>query len=135
MLYCYGISDEKTTEGISRELTYIEENYDLIINLLKSYNKDNDILFIANNGVTSSKLTIYNVPIDKNDTVARNPICENSVLYNKFSNVELPDKDENIKRYLAKEKNKKRLQNRIKRKLKFTYKKLFFKQYSHENQY
>ncbi len=134
-LFIRYISDEEKENGISKELLYIERNYDKILSVLKSYNEKNDILFIANEGVLSSKLTIYNVQRDENDVVARKPICKNSILFEKFSAIQMPGKQENITRYENKQKKKRSVCNRTQRKLKALYKKTFYKEYVHESQY
>ena len=134
-LFIRYISDEKIVEGVSEELKYIEENYDEIISLLKSFNESNEILFIANEGVVSQKLQIYNVEKDQNDVVSRNPISNNSALYDKFSRIDVPDKQRHIDRYREKERKKKRIYNRIKRKTIQIIKNAFWKEYSHTKQY
>lgn len=134
-LFIRYISDEETINGVSKELLYIEENYDQILKLLKSFNEFNEILFIANKGVLSTKFTVYNVLKDNNDTVARNPICKNSVLYKKFSNEEMPDKQRNINRYIKKEKYKKSIYCRVKRKIIAMSKRVCLKEYIHTKQY
>lgn len=134
-LFIRYISDEEVINGVSKELLYIEENYEYIIELLKLFNQSNDILFIANDGVSSSKLTIYHVPRDNNDTVARTPICTNPALYRKFSEIEIPNKQKNIERYLKKEKYKKSIYYRSKRKIMSMLKKICLKEYIHEKQH
>lgn len=133
-LFIRYISDEETVHGISKELLYIEENYEQILKSLKSFNQCNDILFIANDGVSSSKLNIYHVSKDDNDTVARNPIYKNPYLYKKFSNIEIPNKQENIERYLKKEKYKKSIYYRAKKQIVYMIKKICLKEYIHEKQ-
>ena len=49
-LFIRYISDEKTIHGVSEELLYIEKNYEQILEMLKSFHRDNDILFIAHGG-------------------------------------------------------------------------------------
>lgn len=135
-LFIRYISDEETVNGgISKELLYIEKNYDNILRLLKAFNNHNDILFIANEGVLSSKIIIYHVPKDDNDVVARAPLCNNPVLYEKFSNEELPNKQKNIEHYIKKEKNKKLFRIRLKQKIISMFKKLCLKEYIHDKQY
>lgn len=134
-LFIRYISDVETIEGVSKELIYIEKNYDCILKTLKSFNENNDILFIANEGVLSEKLTIYNVKKDENDLVARNPISQNPFLFNKFTSIDLEYKEENIGRYIKKEREKKYIHNRIKRKMKSLFKKIFLKEYIHDKQY
>ena len=61
------ISDEIKINGKSKELIYIEENYDSIVQFLKSFNKKNEIIFIGNEGLNSSIINVYNVKKDKGD--------------------------------------------------------------------
>ncbi|MEG0392404.1 MAG: DUF1796 family putative cysteine peptidase [Anaerovoracaceae bacterium] len=59
------------------EIEYIEKNYDYVMNVLKTFNSSNDIIFVANsedlkdNLVKSSILKVWTVNKDKNDTVSR----------------------------------------------------------------
>lgn len=133
-LFIRYISDESKIEGKPKELIWIEDNYDYIITLLKSFNSDNDILFIANEGVTSDKIKIYNVKKDKNDTVARQPFSKNTFLFEKFNSIDFPNKERNIKRYKKKYgtigKMRKRLNALI-----IMVKKRFIKEYTHEKQH
>ena len=126
-LFIRYISDEKDEAGDVKELVYIENNFADIQGLIKSFNKNNDILFIANEGVISKKFKIYNVQKDENDSVARNPICKNEILYKVFRSIDIPNKQKNIKRYEKKEKNKRRFCNRLKRKIVYWVKKYFVK--------
>ncbi|MBE5930116.1 MAG: hypothetical protein E7268_03525 [Lachnospiraceae bacterium] len=127
------ISDEQKTDGISKELLWIEKNYPFIIQTLKSFNEHNEIIFIANDGVSSEKIQIYNVSKDENDSVARNPFSKNTALANYFNNISTPDKQMNIARYVNKQKGKKRAA--FKRKICSFYKKIFLKEYIHSKQY
>ena len=130
-LFIRYISSKQNEEGKSKELVWIEENYDRIISLLKSFNKDNDILFIANEDVTSEMLTIYNVEKDENDSVARQPFCKSPVLFEMFSSIDFPNKEANIARY-----NKKYSKiNKVPRKIKAILKKIFLKEYIHDVQF
>ena len=134
-LFIRYISDEDKINGTSKELLWIEENYELIMQTIKQFNEDNDILFIANEGVVSDTIQIYNVPRDENDTVSRDPIPANSELYTRFQNIACPDKAENIKRYSNRIREKNRLLNRLKIKLISRYKKIFLKKYIHHRQF
>ena len=134
-LFIRYISDEKTIHGVSEELVYIEKNYEQILEMLKSFHRDNDILFIAHGGVESSKFNIYHVPKDDNDVVARTPFSANPDLHRKFSQEEIPDKQKNIERCLKKEKVKRKLCSRIKRKSAAALKNVFLKEYIHEKQF
>lgn len=129
------ISDASKIGGISKELLWIEEHLDEIVTTLKAFNSENEIIYIANNGVTSEKIRIYNVEIDEGDNVARSPFSKNADLWNIFSNAEVVGKQDNIQRYLLKEKNKNKLCNKIKKKLISMKKKLLLTEYVHEKQY
>lgn len=132
-LFIRYISDEQKTDNTSKELLWIEENYDSILATLKSFNEKNDILFIANDGISSSKFKIYNVPKDDNDVVARNPFSKNPSLAEFFHNIDIPERQKNIERYEHKQQQKKKTQ--IKRKLITLFKKVFQKEYIHTKQY
>lgn len=127
-LFIRYISDEQQTDGVSDELRWIEENYDRIIKLLKSYNSENDILYIANNGVVSEKIKIYHVEKDKNDTVARYPFRKNAELNDYFSKLDHPAKEQNLKVYAKKA--RKKLISKIEKKLLSRIKRIYRKQYS-----
>jgi hypothetical protein len=130
-LFVRYISDECKIEGKSKELIWIEDNYDYIIALLKSFNSNNHILFIANEGVTSDKIKIANVNKDKNDTVARHPFSKNTILFEKFNSIDFPNKEHNIKRY----KKKYGIISKIRKKINASVKKMFMKEYAHEKQH
>ena len=134
-LFIRYISNEEKFEGVSVELLYIEKNIEKILAILKGFNKKNDIIFVANEDVLSKKIEIYNVKKDENDLVARNFINDNLDLYEKFNSIVFPKKQENIIRYLKKEKHKKSLYMRFSRKSVAVLKKCFFKEYIHEKQY
>jgi len=132
-LFIRYISDvPKSCSGVN-EVLWIEKNYASIIALLKSFNEQNDILFIANDGVTSQKIKIYNVPKDDGDVVARKPFSKNCSLEEFFNNVDLPERERNIERYLAKQQLKRR--SKIKRKISSSFKKFFKKEYIHNQLY
>lgn len=132
-LFIRYISDENKIGNISKELLWLEKNYDTVLKILKSFNSENDILFIANEGVTSSVFTIYNVAKDENDVVARKPIEKNSFLTHLFASIDTPEKQKNIDHYKKKVQKKKR--NYLKRKISSFFKKLFLKEYIHNQQY
>ena len=134
-LFIRYISDEEKLNSKSVELSWIENNYEQILTTLKSFNKENDILFIANEGVYSEKFVIYNVQKDEDDVVARNPIHKNIALYDKFSNVDHPGKQANINRYNKKQKVNESVYNRIYRKATKIIKLIFLREYIHDSQY
>ena len=124
------ISDEDLVNGRSKELLWIEENYGSILALLKSFHPDNDILFIANEGVTSETIHIYHVERDRGDAVARNPLFKSKELYELFRALPCPGRAENLNRY---KKQHHRL-HRIKSKVTALFRKYFRKEYIHEKQ-
>ena len=69
------------------ECKWIEENFDYISKLLKSFNNNNEIVFIANNDITSEKLNLFLVEKDKDDTVARKPFSKSDELVSYFQNI------------------------------------------------
>lgn len=117
------------------ELKYLEKNYFNIIFKLQKYNKNNNIIFIANSSLFSNILNIYYVEKDKNDTVARRPILKNKNLYNFLLNLNYPNREKNIKNFQKKEEKKKKFFLNTTFKLKKFFKKLFFKEYIHNKIY
>ena len=134
-LFIRYISAEDTIDGKTKELIYIENNYEHILEVIKSFNEDNDILFIANEGISSDKVDIYNVQKDENDVVARAPIHKNPILFEKFNSLDFPDRQKNLNRYLSEKKKKNSRYNRFKRKVIAIMKRLFVREYSHECQF
>lgn len=91
------------------ELIYIEKNISRILEVLRKYNQENDIIFIANKDINSDKLEIFYVEADNEDTVARRFI-EKNIQLEKYltSNIyDLEKREENINIYISKEKKKK----------------------------
>ena len=119
----------------SLRLDFGDKAYDFKGKILKSYNEYNEILFIANEGVTSNKIPIYNVEKDDNDNVARNPISKTPVLLEKFTVFDVQDKHKNIERYIEREKKKNSISNRLKVKIMQLLKSIFLQEYIHEKQY
>ena len=132
-LFVRYISDEQLVNGSSKELLWIEEHYDEIISLLKSFNENNEILFIANEGNQSSKIEIYHVKKDENDVVNRRPIVSTPCLMERFNSFELVNRSENLLRY--KKKKLSRSVFKIKKKTVSFLQKTFMSEYTHENQY
>ena len=136
------ISDDYKIDGKSTELIWIEENYDYIISSLKSFNPNNDIIFIANEGVISNKISIYNVRKDKGDRITRSPIINNinSELRSLFEN-KVDTSNRNAIRW---ERKKIRLRKLIKnlfslkylkKQLQFGFYRVIKKNYNHPHQY
>jgi hypothetical protein len=59
---------------------YIELNYNKILNILRKYNDNNDIIFVSTDTVTTTNLNIFKVTADHNDTVAKMFLEKNSEL-------------------------------------------------------
>ena len=135
-LFIRYISTESMDEnGNAVELKWIEENYNYIVKVLKSYNKDNQIIFVGDETLHSEQIKIYNVKKDIGDTVARSPIYCNNELYLFFERVEFPNKENNIQRYKDKQKKENKLKERIKRKMiNFLYPKIY-KEYNYYKVY
>ena len=135
LFFRYISSSEVDEDGKSEELIWIEENYHRILNVLRSYNPDNCIIFIGDETVHSSIIKIYNVTRDKNDTVSRSPICNNKELLLLLSDIEFPGKETNQQRYLSKEKKKNSVFARNKRMFLRLLQKVFLKVYKHDREY
>lgn len=130
----YISNEELTANGKSAELEYIEKNLDTITSLLKSFNPDNEIIFIANNGVESDVINIYNVAPDDADTVAREPLNKHDSLKQMFDSFDFPGKDENLSRYLRKESRKKNCLRHNAKTISNILKGIFLRPYIHEKQ-
>lgn len=120
-----------SSESEAREIDYLEDNYEEILNKLKSYNENNNIIFIANDGIVSDKLEIYNVSKDENDTVARNFLEKNKKLYDLLNGYEYSLRDANYHKFLEKQEKK---ENFLKNKANNLSRKMFGK-YIHDKQY
>ena len=135
------ISPGNPIDGKSEELIWIEENYDYIISTLKSFNPENDIIFIANKGIESSKIKIFNVEIvDKTDTINRMPLNNNLELNAFFMN----KVDDKTRKSMIFKRNKARISNffsnivridSIIRIIKLTLYRCMSREYIHHKQY
>ncbi len=111
------------------ELRYIEKKYDDIDKIIKGFCPENDIIFIANDNINSSIITLYNVPIDSGDVVSRHPFKSNHQLEEFFKSVNNSNYEKNIS-FL----NKKHRDNKIDifmKKLKY----FLSKKYKHKKTY
>lgn len=102
----YISNEELTADGKSVELEYIEKHIGSIISLLKSFNENNDIIFIANSGIESDIITVYNVNPDAEDTVAREPLHKNGDLKKMFDSFDYEYREKNISIFQQKESRK-----------------------------
>lgn len=126
-LFIRYISDEQRIEGISKELLWIEENNDRIISLLKSFNSDNEIMYIANSEVKSDKITIYPVTKEKGKLAVRFPFDNNKELNKYFSSVDHHLKAANLKWLEKKSKRRKKLKTLMR-----LIKRMLVKEYHHD---
>ncbi len=116
------------------EILWIESNLDYILSTIRQYNPDNDILWIANDGVTSNLIRIYNVEKDSGDDVARRPFERNPELGSIFDGFDIPDREQNLQRYLDKERRKTHLFYRLRQKSLDTLNSAFRSEYIHTNE-
>lgn len=114
-----------------KEVKWIEQNLDSILELLKNYNEKNSIVWIANTDIRSDFLHIYNVEKDKNDSVARTFLESNIELKNYLESLDYKNRSINLDFY-----NRKK-QNSMKKKKNYRIKlyKTFSKNYSHPIKY
>lgn len=132
-LFVRYISDIKCNEnGRSAELVWIEENYDKILKLLRSFNPQNDILFIANEGNVSDVVEIYFVEKDDKDLVARNPVAKSKELSTYFNQVQYDKREQNISIYTQKQKN---TLGKFCKKIRKKIRKYISSEYVHNKQY
>jgi predicted secreted protein len=113
---------------------WIEENFNYIQDVIKSYNQNNEIMFIGNDGIISEKINIFNISPDENDTVARKWIKKNQYLNDFFSNYSFPQKEKSLINYQKKLKRKNKIFGRVFSKY-CRFKKYFLKEYNHSVQY
>lgn len=132
-LFVRYISDEVLNEfGKSKELEWIEKNNHHILALLKSFNEDNDIIYIANNNITSSIINIYNVEKDENDVVARKPLDKNIALKNFLMSIDYEQRQKNIDVFKAKSKKNNNLFRKCYKKLCSFLKRMILHEYVHD---
>ena len=117
-LFIRYISDESGYDGSkSDDLRWIEDNLDHIMEVIRSYNRDNDVLWIANSTIRSDVIPIYHVEKDENDTVARRPLDKNRELNDYLTGVHFADREENLRVYERKQRKKNSLIAKVRRKI------------------
>lgn len=132
-LFIRYISTEELDENNkSIELIWIENNYDYILNILKKFNQQNNIIFIGDETLKSDKIKIYTVFKDTDDLVSRLPIYNNKELFPILSSIDFPNKQDNIERYNKKQKS---YTYKIKAKIICFLQKKFLKVYTHSKTY
>ena len=125
------ISPKCDADGKNIEINYLEKNLSKIIALIKSFNDNNEIIFISDLQCISSKINIYKVPIDENDTVCRTPIITNKELSSRLlSLADNSKRSKNLSRYKKKQ-AKRRILKPFK-KIKAGLFKIFLQEYVHD---
>lgn len=135
-LFIRYISNEKRTfDGHSEELVWVEAHIDEIRALLKSFHPDNEIIFVANEELSSEILEIYSVQKDENDLVARKPFEKNRELFQVLEMVAVSNKEQNIAFYEKKQRKKKNKILFFGRRVKEHLKHMYLKEYHHSKTY
>lgn len=135
-LFVRYISNEKQTSlGRSKELVWIENNFDYIQKVLKSYNPKNTIIFIGDTETTSDLIKIYHVAIDEGDVVSRSPIYNNKELLPLMESFHIEGQEANKIRYQNKQKRKNSLKTKLSKKIKNAFLKLTHRVYIHNQEY
>lgn len=88
------------------EISWLNENYDYVLSVLRRYNPQNDIVFIGDYETNSDKFKIYHVMPDENDLVSRHPIIHNQELYELVKTYYVPNQDGNVQRFQKKQQRK-----------------------------
>ena len=131
LFFRYIKSEPKVSNSTSIELKYIEENYTHIMAVLKSFNSQNEIVFISDETLCSNVISIFHSKRDANDVVARSPILNNQKLYSTLAHINFPSKEANLQRYQHKYKKKHSFFQRKKAQLKSFLIKTIFSDYIH----
>lgn len=123
------------------ELVYVASNYDKIERMIKSYNENNEIVFISHNNpdnvdISAIKL-IFFINKDNDSELNEKPISSCEELFSFLSNVEYKKRETNITFNENKKINKKIKSQTLCEKLKRKFKKFrnsFSKKYTHNKQ-
>lgn len=135
-LFIRYISNEvKNSNGRSAELEWIENNREYILKVLKRYNSQNEIIYIGDYNTNSDIIKIFHVSIEDNDLVSRSPIINNKELYPLIKEFHIKGQEDNINRYLKKQKRKNDIRTKAKKKIMRKYNKLFKKVYIYSREY
>ena len=123
-----------------KELHFIEDNYHSIVEMIRSYNTNNSIVFVANGALQrvrneDSEFKIYFVDPDENDTVSRKFLDSISELVEYIDQHYYSEevKNSNLEFYQNKQRKKKRA--KLTKKMKTFFHKLFSKRYIHNKIY
>lgn len=116
-LFVRYIDEKKDNNGQFKELKWIEENKDKIDEVLKSYCKYNEIIYIGNSNLTSKVINIFPVEKDNNDNVARKPLEKNEDLNAFLNSIDCTNKKQNIEIYQKKDRQRTRFSMRLNKKI------------------
>lgn len=117
------------------EILQIEKDYENFLKLIKTYNEQNEIIFIANSNLHSDILPIFYVEKDEGDMVSRRPIFANELLKEYLESMDFSDREKNIKKYNAKRKRQRSIGFRAVSKCKLILKRMALKEYVHDKRY
>lgn len=131
----YISNEKKTPDGQSAELTWIETNYEYVQRVLKSYNAENEVIFIGDMDTKSDKIKVYNVAIDEGDVVSRSPIYNNGELLPLMTSFHIDGQEANQRRFEAKQARKHSLKTRVHGKAMSAWQNLTRKVYRHTKTY
>ena len=132
-LFVRYISEEDLNEcGKSIELEYIERNNQYITSLLRSFNKENDVVYIANGGVVSDIIKIYNVERDEGDGVARRFLEKSDELNIFFKSFDYELRQKNIKFFKQKQKKRNNIILKTYKRLNLHFKRKCLSVYVHD---
>lgn len=119
----------------SKELTHIEEDYMEFVKLIKKYNKDNEVVFVANDDLNTDKIPVFFVKKDKCDAVNRRPLYGNALLLKYLQTMDFDNRQQNLIEYNQKENRKKSIVYRVVAKAMLIINKYFRNEYIYMKQY
>lgn len=123
-------NNKKANEAKTIENDYLDFNI-----LIKKYNTENQVVFVANEDVESDILPIIHIHKDKNDVVNRKPLFANELFKKYLLSMEYNNRDYNMSVYNAKQKKKNSIFYKIKVKLVLFLNNLFKQKYCYEKVY
>ena len=101
------------------------------MNLLRLFNPQNDIIWIANSEICSNQLSIYHVEKDENDSVSRSFLDSNESLRTYLESLDYKNREMNLNFYSQKQQNG----SNKKKSLTDVFYKRIIKKYSHPLKY
>ena len=96
LFFRYVTNEKMDEQGRSEETRWIDAHFQEILNLLRSFNRENDLILIANTGVASDTCFLYHAVPDENDCVARKPTEKNGELKELLESFDYPDREKNL---------------------------------------